>query len=813
MRTGYTGHDDIARSVQKIYLGINNKAKRCVRAYAGVNGRAKLIYPVDQPIPTVEGVFTYDRDVHEAIISEYDDDMIAVSGVTKTTNAGTYTVTFTLKSPMYRWLDGTNTPKTGTWTINKKVLSIPYIIPGVYSYTGSVQSASISEHDPYGVSISGEPTAIDAGTHVVRFNLSSTNNYIWSDGTSEEKTDSWTIDPLPILVPNVVGSYTFNNKAQSAVVIYDEGTNDLINESGVKTATNAGEYAVFFELKDTTNYRWFDGTSEQKRGGWTIAKASLLVPTLSATSKQYSGSEQSVTVSGFDRNTMTQSGTLSATAVGSYSVRFDLIYPTNYKWSTGDANVAYRIVTWAIVKKAVTIPTVSSNPTYNGNELSPTLSNFNSSLVRQSGDTKKIAAGNYTIRFDLLDSSNYSWSDGTTSQKTAGWSIAKRTVTIPTVSGNPTYSGSEQSPTLSNYNSSYVVLSGNKQTKVGSYTIAFNLIDGANNKWTDGSVTQKTASWAILKRSVAIPSVTNTSFTYNGADQAPTVSRYDTGVIYEPSNSVKKASAAGTYYVRFNLLDTANYQWTDGTTAQKVATWYINRASVAIPTISGSYTYTGGAQTVAISGYDSNKMTVSGATYTAAGSYTVRFNVKSNWKWSDGSTSEKSYNWSIAVRRVAVPTISWSSKYWNGKTLAPTISSTAYISVSGTTSASAAGSYSITFKVDGSNVTWSDGSSAAKSASWQIVKTNISLSISEFGYVSATNQAGEGINVPCAWSWGYMWNTIYYSNSGTLTTPGQISWNGCAYGYGFTKVSFSISGTGNYNGVSTSQQCRDGDDY
>lgn len=805
MRTGYTGHDGIARSVQKIYLGINNKAKRCVRAYAGVNGRAKLIYPVDQPIPTVSGVFTYDRDVHEAIISEYDDDMIAVSGVTKTTNAGTYTITFTLKSPMYRWLDGTNTPKTGTWTINKKVLSIPYIIPGSYSYTGNLQSASISEHDPYGVSISGEPTAIDAGNHVVRFNLSSTNNYIWSDGTSEEKTDSWTINPLLVAVPTVTGAYTFNNKAQTAIVNYAEGTSGLINESGVKTATNAGSYAVFFDLKDTINYRWADNTIEQKRGNWAIAKAALVVPTLSASSKQYSGNEQSVTVSGFDKNTMTQSGTLAATAVGSYNVRFDLIYPTNYKWSTGDESVGYRIVSWAIVKKPVTIPTVSANPTYNGGELSPTLANYSASTVRQSGDTKKIAAGNYTIKFDLVDSANYTWTDGTTSQKSAAWSIAKRTVTIPTVTANPTYSGSEVSPTLANYNSSMVVLSGNKQTNVGNYTIKFNLIDGSNNKWTDGSITEKTASWYISKKSVAVPSVTNTSFTYNGAEQAPTVSRYDSNVIYEPSNSVKKATNAGTYYVRFNLMDTANYQWSDGTTAQKTAAWSIGRASVAKPTISGSYTYTGSAQTVSISGYDSNKMTVSGATYTAAGSYTVRFNVKGNWKWSDESTSEVAYNWSIAVRRVPVPTLSWTSKYWNGNTLTPTISSTAYITVGGTRSASAVGSYNITFKVDGSNVTWTDGTYGQKSASWSILKTNITLEIVDYdgrvgAVIIAKNQSSEVVSVPCSVRWYNDW----YGGEGNGTTTFYYYHYMATVGSSRIHMTATVNGSANYNSSSAS---------
>lgn len=575
MRTGYTGHDGIARPVTKIYVGINNKARRAVRGYAGVDGVARLIYPVDQPLPTVSGVYTYDRGVHEAIISDIDDDMIAVSGVTKTTNAGTYTVTFTLKSPMYRWIDGTNTPKTGTWTINKKVISIPYIMPGTYTYTGAVQSASISEHDPFGVAISGEPTAINAGNHVVKFNLSSANNYIWSDGTSEEKTDSWSIAPIAVVVPTVSGAFTYNTKAQSASVSYASGTSDLIAESGVKTATNAGSYSVFFNLKDAVNYIWNDNTTGQKKGDWAIAKASVTSPTLN-TPLVYSGKEQTVSVSGYDKNLMTYNAAeTKGTNVNSYSVTFTLLDPNNYLWaSTGKSSAL--VVPWAIVKASVIIPTVSKNPEYSGSSVSPILANYSASTVVLSGDTSKIAVGNYTIIFNLVNPSNYQWSDG--------------------------------------------------------------------------SISAKSAPWSIIKKYVTIPSLYNKSKTYNGTEQSVSITAYDKNVV--EVSGMTKATNAGTYYVYFNLINASNYQWSDGSVKQKSDTWTINKASVAVPTLSGTYTYNGSAQTVTKNGYDSNSMTVSGDTQTNAGNYTATFNVKSNYKWNDGTTTAKTRDWSINPKQL-----------------------------------------------------------------------------------------------------------------------------------------------------------------
>lgn len=83
-----------------------------------------------------------------------------------------------------------------------------------------------------------------------------------------------------------------------------------------------------------------------------------------------------------------------------------------------------------------------------------------------------------------------------------------------------------------------------------------------------------------------------------------------------------------------------------------------------IPTITGTYTYTGSAQTPTITGYYADFMTKSGDTSaTSAGSHTITFALKdtTNCQWSDGTTTNKAVSWSIAKATLPTPTLSKAS--------------------------------------------------------------------------------------------------------------------------------------------------------
>lgn len=133
--------------------------------------------------------------------------------------------------------------------------------------------------------------------------------------------------------------------------------------------------------------------------------------------------------------------------------------------------------------------------------------------------------------------------------------------------------------------------------------------------------------------------------TYTGNAQTPSWTGYNTAQL--TIGGATSGTNAGSYSASFTPK--SNYQWSDGTSAAKSATWIIGRAAIStVPTQSGSLTYTGGAQSPNWSNYNSAQLTIGGTnSATNAGTYSASFTPTANYKWSDGSITAKSANWSI----------------------------------------------------------------------------------------------------------------------------------------------------------------------
>lgn len=221
-------------------------------------------------------------------------------------------------------------------------------------------------------------------------------------------------------------------------------------------------------------------------------------------------------------------------------------------------------------------PTVSGSFTFDNSEKSPTITGYDASAMTQSGTTSATAAGTYTVTY--TPKAGYAWTDGTTSAVSLTWSIAKRSITIPSISNTTkTYNGGSQAPTISNVNSTYVTQSGTATaTSAGSYTVTWALKYPASTTWTDGTTSNKTGSWSIGKLAVTIPSISNTTtFPYvQGATHSVTVANMNaTYVNQSGSASATDGANPTTYTITWSLKDTSNTQWKDGTTTNKAATW------------------------------------------------------------------------------------------------------------------------------------------------------------------------------------------------------------------------------------------------
>ena len=112
-----------------------------------------------------------------------------------------------------------------------------------------------------------------------------------------------------------------------------------------------------------------------------------------------------------------------------------------------------------------------------------------------------------------------------------------------------------------------------------------------------------------------------------------------TGWTYDPSGPLTEGTESVT------ILYTEG-----GVTAQAQQAVTVQKASIAVPTQSGSLTYNGNAQSPTWSGYDQVEMTLGGVTTgTNAGSYNATFTLKDTvgTQWTDGTTEPKTVTWSI----------------------------------------------------------------------------------------------------------------------------------------------------------------------
>lgn len=147
-------------------------------------------------------------------------------------------------------------------------------------------------------------------------------------------------------------------------------------------------------------------------------------------------------------------------------------------------------------------------------------------------------------------------------------------------------------------------------------------------------------------------------------------------------NSETAPSAVGTYRVTIKVPDT-DVDYT-GTVALD---FEIAKAELNVPTVKGTYTYTGSEQTLVLDGFDAEKMSVSGNTGTTANSYTatvtLKDEVKANYKWAGSEEASVTINWSI---QKATPTVSvtFTKITEKDKTLADAALTKASSSVEGT---------------------------------------------------------------------------------------------------------------------------------
>ncbi len=336
----YTDNQQLnATNVQDAIDNVAIKAAKALEIAEKALQTMEDLFYVIGILPSQNGSLTYSGSTLSPTWDNYDSQKLTLGGTISGTNAGTYMATFTPKGK-YKWSNGTQTPVTVQWVIDRAVVALP-TQSGSLRYTGSTLSPSWNNYDSQKLTLGGTTSAINVGTYTATFTPK--DNYKWSDGSTTAKNVSWTIQNETITLPTQNGSLVYNGSGLSPK--WNNYDSQKLTLGGTTDGIDAGTYTATFTPK--AGYAWSDGSTSAKNVSWTIERAVVAVPAQSG-SLRYTGSTLSPSWNNYDSQKLTLGGTTYAVNAGTYTATFTP--KSNYKFSDGVTTA--KIVYWKIAKAA-----------------------------------------------------------------------------------------------------------------------------------------------------------------------------------------------------------------------------------------------------------------------------------------------------------------------------------------------------------------------------------------------------------------------------------------------------------------------------
>lgn len=503
--------------------------------------------------------------------------------------------------------------------------------------------------------------------------------------------------------------------------------------------TDAGTYNVWLVISGFANYE--DYTTTKKT--FTINSAEVALPTLNATSFEYTGKTIYPTVTPAQSNLYgtKNDGGLN---VGDYSVTFTLNDPANYHWAEGEGvDGAEYTIKWYITQAKNELAVTVENWTYSdGNKT------FHKSPEWDATFKNKGVAPEYTFYYKAWDDENYTpitdlsgyeWHSGyykvvakldadssghgnfSASHAEYEFVVYRMYVSVPKLSqseftyGDGTVNIADY---IENYsaNSGRYTLGGDRScTDAGAYKVALTL--GADYQWGNGTadnsekdddISVVTLNWQINRKVVTAPELEGGGTTvyapkaneitilhYNGeyfsdvAGDRLTINDENVSVSEtDPSKAI-----AGTYYITVTLDSNYCVNSTDadnfGETLTVKLEWVIQRLGVERPTDKDKQqeTYTGDVLEYRLAaGFIAYSAKTGDGKSINANYYDVIFTLNPNYCWDEsgsGDTADHTLADGFTILRQAIdkPTIESSSleTFYNAE--AQTVTADGYDSV------------------------------------------------------------------------------------------------------------------------------------
>ena len=615
---------------------------------------------------------------------------------------------------------------------------------------------------------------------------------------------------------------TYNGNEQTLV---SAGDNYTISNG---TGTNAGYYAVTLKLKD--GYKWNDGSTNDKILNCSINRKNAVITANNQTIKYGSfidNSKYSVSnlISGHRVNSVYLDTNIDKVGTGVITPTKSKIVDTSGNDVTDNYDLNYISGTLTINCLNTAVPPTAGNKRYNGSEQVGVSGGSNIDLT---GTLKATAIGNYNA--SAKPKANYCWNDGTTTKRDYVWSIKSNTMYITLNNKEADYTGSAiniDTPVIKNsdgdiitgptltyayYNGgscSGTALSG-APSNAGSYSVRATANAFGEYARSDSNCATLVINKVDSTLNASIPE----SITY-GRTATLTYTLNPTGNVNCSSSNAHVATCSvdttnkkititpvnvGNTQITINGIP-SNSNYNSSSVSKYVV---INCSNTATePSVVSGLIYNGSSQTGLKGGSNVNLSTISAIN---AGNYTGKATPKTNYCWTDGTTTTKSYSWSIAKKDVrcsitSVPTLKYPSsatgsiKYscTDSKVPSVTSSSTSDITVSGVTSTSATLK---ALKVGSSIITISTASDTNYNAS---NKATTNISISGDTYTISYN-ANNGTGAPASQSKSYGVGIKLSTSIPTRTGYTFTGWNTASDGSG-TAYASGADFTNNANTV------------
>ena len=146
-------------------------------------------------------------------------------------------------------------------SVTKTAITIP-TYRETRSYNGNTQTPSfVNENSAY-MTKSGDISGQNAGDYTALFDLNDTDLYVWSDGTTTQKSVPWSIGKAtPTVTAPTAKTLTYNGSDQALVnagstdggsLQYSTDGTNWIN--AIPNGHDAGSYTVYFKVVGGTNY-------------------------------------------------------------------------------------------------------------------------------------------------------------------------------------------------------------------------------------------------------------------------------------------------------------------------------------------------------------------------------------------------------------------------------------------------------------------------------------------------------------------------------------------------------------------------------